>query len=182
MFLPENQFNYRGAHCTPFCHTCCGKLDPSSGYSYTAQSDSMLGRWIARPPIQCRSCPCRWALLCQLASWFNAYCLVRTVSNSLEALASVAALYHLWCYRAAPGAAAAKRQLRIAVAAAAAGVVIRPPSLLFWLLPGVWRHCHLPAGLQSIRGSSFAAACTSVVHTPAQNGVVASPAVRMATQ
>jgi hypothetical protein len=73
----------------------------------------------------------------QLASWFNAYCLVRTVSNSLEALAAAAALYHLRSYQEAPDAAAARQHVSIAAAAAALGVVIRPTSLLFWLLPGM---------------------------------------------
>ncbi|KAL4458160.1 hypothetical protein ABPG75_013025 [Micractinium tetrahymenae] len=36
----------------------------------------------------------RWALACQLASWFNAYCLGRTYSNSLEAALAAAGTYH----------------------------------------------------------------------------------------
>ena len=39
----------------------------------------------------------RWALLCQLASWFNGYCLVRTYSNSFEALCTVAGVYYWLC-------------------------------------------------------------------------------------
>lgn len=82
-------------------------------------------------------CSCRWTLVAQLASWFNAYCLVRTVSSSLEALATVAALYHLRVFREAADAVAARRHIHIAATAAALGVVIRPSSLLFWLLPGM---------------------------------------------
>lgn len=37
---------------------------------------------------------CRWTLLCQLASWFNAYCLVRTYSNSFETLCTVMGVYY----------------------------------------------------------------------------------------
>ena len=37
---------------------------------------------------------CRWALLCQLTNWFNAYCLVRTYSNSFEALATVMGVFY----------------------------------------------------------------------------------------
>ncbi|CAM9552462.1 unnamed protein product, partial [Discosporangium mesarthrocarpum] len=37
-----------------------------------------------------------WALLFQLASWFNFYCLVRPYSNSAEACLATAALY-FWC-------------------------------------------------------------------------------------
>lgn len=39
---------------------------------------------------------CRWTLLCQLTNWFNAYCLVRTYSNSFEALCTVIGV-HCWC-------------------------------------------------------------------------------------
>ena len=39
---------------------------------------------------------CRWTLLCQLTNWFNAYCLVRTYSNSFEALCTVTGV-HCWC-------------------------------------------------------------------------------------
>ena len=38
----------------------------------------------------------RWTLLCQLTNWFNAYCLVRTYSNSFEALCTVTGV-HCWC-------------------------------------------------------------------------------------
>ncbi|DBA74157.1 TPA: hypothetical protein ACH3X1_010956 [Trebouxia sp. C0004] len=38
----------------------------------------------------------RWTLLCQLINWFNAYCLVRTYSNSFEALCTVTGV-HCWC-------------------------------------------------------------------------------------
>ncbi|KAA6418323.1 MAG: Alg9-like mannosyltransferase family, partial [Trebouxia sp. A1-2] len=38
----------------------------------------------------------RWTLLCQLTNWFNAYCLVRTYSNSFEALCTVIGV-HCWC-------------------------------------------------------------------------------------
>ena len=35
----------------------------------------------------------RWTILCQLASWFNAYCLVRTYSNSLETMCTIIGVY-----------------------------------------------------------------------------------------
>lgn len=37
---------------------------------------------------------CRWTLLCQLTNWFNAYCLVRTYSNSFEALCTVMGVFY----------------------------------------------------------------------------------------
>jgi phosphatidylinositol glycan class B len=83
----------------------------------------------------------RWCLVCQLASWFNAYCLVRTYSNSLEALAAAAGAFH-WL------AAGSERQLshrtqgpikrqhqRAWIACAALSIIVRPSSALFWALP-----------------------------------------------
>ena len=37
---------------------------------------------------------CRWTLLSQLTNWFNAYCLVRTYSNSFEALCTVVGVFY----------------------------------------------------------------------------------------
>ena len=79
--------------------------------------------------------PCRSALACQLGSWFNAYCLVRTYSNSLEAVATIWAS-HLWqaSWAAVHPAQPRARALRCtALAVAAAGVVIRPSSALTWV-------------------------------------------------
>lgn len=39
-------------------------------------------------------CECRWTILCQLTSWFNSYCLVRTYSNSFETLCTVVGTYY----------------------------------------------------------------------------------------
>lgn len=89
--------------------------------------------------------------MCQLASWFNAYCLTRTYSNCLEALCVAAGTYHWLCSRgaAAPGgssrrrhggagdgtAATLRRHQRAWIAFAAASVVFRPASALFWAMP-----------------------------------------------
>lgn len=62
------------------------------GYMHPCQSLSPL-----RPPLQPEPRRChkrRSALLCQLSSWFNFYCLPRTYANSLEATLSLAAVYH----------------------------------------------------------------------------------------
>lgn len=98
-------------------------------------------------PISCPT-PSRWCLLCQLASWFNAYCLPRTYSNCLEALAVAAGTYHwLRCRgrgeatsrkrgrQAAGSPAEQRRQQRTWIAWAAASTVVRPSSALFWALP-----------------------------------------------
>ena len=80
-----------------------------------------------------KSCPSRWALACQLAAWFNAYCLVRTYSSSLEACCVAVGAYH-WLAGFQPGGAAQPRRAhqRAWVLAAAASAVVRPPSILFW--------------------------------------------------
>lgn len=111
--------------------------------------------------------PCRWCLACQLASWFNAYTLVRTYSNCLEALCIAAGAYHWLCSGARGGgsreggsgkakggsssskagrseatSAVQRRHQRTWIACAALSVVFRPASALFWLLPAglaLWR-------------------------------------------
>ncbi len=93
--------------------------------------------------------------MCQLASWFNAYTLVRTYSNCLEALCVAAGTYH-WL-RSAGGSSRGStttsgrgkanatpqhRHQRAWIACAALGVVFRPASALFWVLPAglaLWR-------------------------------------------
>lgn len=97
----------------------------------------------------------RWCLVCQLASWFNAYTLVRTYSNCLEALCVAAGTYHWLCSsgggsggssggsrsssgRSSRGKAnysAQRQHQRAWVACAALCVVFRPASALFWVLP-----------------------------------------------
>eukprot|EP00887_Chlorella_sp_A99_P001564 scaffold8.g1564.t1 len=79
----------------------------------------------------------RWPLACQLASWFNAYALVRTYSNSLEACLTAAGVYYWLRSRTRPGGCASgspgdqQRWLLLA----ALCTVFRPSSALFWLLP-----------------------------------------------
>ncbi|KAK9824054.1 hypothetical protein WJX72_007382 [[Myrmecia] bisecta] len=91
----------------------------------------------------------RWALACQVLSWFTFYCLVRTFSNSLEAILTIAALYHWRAHagcishqsgsRHHPGRhssywSGSHRKLALLLAALA--VVVRPPSFLLWLFLG----------------------------------------------
>jgi phosphatidylinositol glycan class B len=93
--------------------------------------------------------------VCQLVSWFNGYCLVRTYSNCMEALLTIAGVYYwLPCQGQVSGATSAsssersRQQGRPAggllhrpphqrawLACAALSVVFRPSSALFWTLP-----------------------------------------------
>lgn len=52
-------------------------------------------------PCSTLSLCCRWTLLCQMTNWFNAYCLVRTYSNSLEALCTVMGVFYWLTHRSA---------------------------------------------------------------------------------
>ena len=96
-----------------------------------------------------------WALLFQVLSWFNFYCLVRPYSNSMEAVLATAALFHWAPYflqrPAAAAAAAAKgakgstgggasspvspsgRGETCALLLAALCVAVRPTSAALWV-------------------------------------------------
>ena len=64
---------------------------------YTASYTSFTCGWLHTcSDAQICTDACRWTLLCQLTNWFNAYCLVRTYSNSFEALCTVIGV-HCWC-------------------------------------------------------------------------------------
>ena len=73
--------------------------------------------------------------MCQLSSWFNAFCLVRTLSNSTEATCTAVAVC-LWMESREAAKRSqllrARRLRRAAVAAAGVGAVMRPSSAAFW--------------------------------------------------
>ena len=73
--------------------------------------------------------------MCQLSSWFNAFCLVRTLSNSIEATCTAIGVC-LWMEsrKAAQRSQLlhARRLRRAAIAAAGVGAVMRPSSAAFW--------------------------------------------------
>lgn len=76
-----------------------------------------------------------------LTSWFSFYCSVRTFSNSLEEVATVAALYY-WPLKQKAGPAgpkdgsAARAGLLAALALAALACLLRPTSVLTWAYLG----------------------------------------------
>jgi len=84
----------RGKHITSAKHaspaaSLTDNIDLSQCYCQTTLTRQ------AKMTIKISTCYCcRWALLCQLTSWFNAYCLVRTYSNSFEALCTVVGVYY----------------------------------------------------------------------------------------
>ncbi|CAM9832073.1 unnamed protein product [Ectocarpus sp. 13 AM-2016] len=107
-----------------------------------------------------------WALLFQVLSWFNFYCLVRPYSNSAEAVLATAALFHwaphiLSARRKSAdgsggdsrdsGAAAVGRRDNIgtrgetrALLLAALCVAVRPTSAALWAVTGMFRLSTLP--------------------------------------
>ncbi|CAN0060025.1 unnamed protein product [Ectocarpus fasciculatus] len=112
----------------------------------------------------------RWALLFQVLSWFNFYCLVRPYSNSAEAVLATAALFH-WAphilsagrkstkgdgcggggSRDSGAAAAVGRRDSVgtrgetcALLLAALCVAVRPTSAALWAVTGMFRLSTLP--------------------------------------
>ncbi|EEY68034.1 putative GPI mannosyltransferase [Phytophthora infestans T30-4] len=87
----------------------------------------------------------KWALLCQLFSWFTFYVMVRPFSNCVETLCTTAALaYWPWKFleegadKKSDGVASVKRSNRtLALAFAALGVLFRPTNAIIWLYPGI---------------------------------------------
>ncbi|CAN0524582.1 unnamed protein product, partial [Ectocarpus sp. 12 AP-2014] len=92
-----------------------------------------------------------WALLFQVLSWFNFYCLVRPYSNSAEAVLATAALFH-WAPHIlsarrksarGDGSGGARGETR-ALLLAALCVAVRPTSAALWVVTGVFRLSTLP--------------------------------------
>ncbi len=108
---------------------------------------------------------CRWTIICQLVSWFNAYCLVRTYSTSVEASLIVLGVYLLLhdVFPPRGGAADTSSRTRSSsstsrktttgdsilasysnfrscewIIIAALCIAIRPSSALFWGATSLW--------------------------------------------
>lgn len=76
-------------------------------------------------------------IACQLLAWFNAYCLVRTYSNSCEAGLVVHALRHyFYLVQSTSRGQAWAHAWRWAVLGVVS-VVLRPPCALFWAPLGI---------------------------------------------
>ncbi|KAL8616018.1 hypothetical protein ACOMHN_014980 [Nucella lapillus] len=91
----------------------------------------------------------QWALLCQLLSWFTAYCCTRTLSNGVETTLVTAALYYFpW-----PGLTQRQGDSRRFVCLAAMSVVVRPTAAILWILMAAWhlQRCKGPALWSALR-------------------------------
>ncbi|RHY30808.1 hypothetical protein DYB32_004009 [Aphanomyces invadans] len=80
----------------------------------------------------------KYALLCQISSWFVFFALSRTFSNSIEACCTTIALsYWPWHFMVHPResgeSTTERRHLRIAVAFAALGCIFRPTNAVLWV-------------------------------------------------
>lgn len=104
-----------------------------------------------------------WTLVCQLTCWFNAYALVRTYSNSMEApICAAAILFWLRACRSTTAVAQVGWLLL-----AALGFAFRPHSGLFWVLPGVIRLLQLKSGWERCKliGLTFIIGVTTLSFT-----------------
>ncbi|OQR88481.1 GPI mannosyltransferase [Thraustotheca clavata] len=81
----------------------------------------------------------KWALYSQLTSWFSCYTLVRTYSNSIEAIITTMALsYWPWSFQVDRMKEYQYwRQICTALSLAALGVVLRPTNAVIWLFLGL---------------------------------------------
>ncbi|KAE9039008.1 GPI mannosyltransferase 3 [Phytophthora rubi] len=87
----------------------------------------------------------KWALLCQIFSWFTFYVMVRPFSNCVETLCTTAALAY-WPWKFLEDAADKKKNddvapvnrsnRTLALSFAALGVLFRPTNAIIWLYPG----------------------------------------------
>lgn len=78
----------------------------------------------------------QWALFAQLTNWFMFYCIVRTLSNSLETVLTVVSLYYWPCMRVASEKVPLVSR-KWALAAAALACAIRPTSAITWVYVGL---------------------------------------------
>ncbi|XP_049932426.1 mannosyltransferase APTG1 isoform X2 [Nymphaea colorata] len=79
-----------------------------------------------------------WALLSQLTNWFMFYCITRTLSNSLEAVLTIMAIYYwpsLKCSQSPPYELR-RTSRKVALVLAAFACAIRPTSAVIWIYLG----------------------------------------------
>lgn len=81
----------------------------------------------------------RWAIFCQLSNWFTFFCMVRTFSNCLETVLTLAALFY-WL----TGKEASNRMCvypltarQVALFLAALACTVRPTSAIVWVYVGL---------------------------------------------
>ncbi|MCO5591543.1 hypothetical protein L7F22_045529 [Adiantum nelumboides] len=81
----------------------------------------------------------QWAIFCQLCNWFTFFCMVRTFSNCLETVLTLAALYYWVVGERLPKfkcfSSFTARQVALFLAALAC--VIRPTGALVWVYVGL---------------------------------------------
>lgn len=75
---------------------------------------------------------CRIALVCQLLNWFNAYCLLRTYSSSVEACFMAHAMYKVSALLTSSRNMSNPLYHTEWIVFAALSIVFRPASALFW--------------------------------------------------
>ncbi|RDD45763.1 GPI mannosyltransferase 3 [Trichoplax sp. H2] len=77
----------------------------------------------------------RWTLCCSLISWFNFYCITRTLTNSLETIITIIGFcYWPWPWKNDKESPSCK----IALSFAAIAFIVRPTSAIIWLPLCIW--------------------------------------------
>ncbi|KAF5743857.1 GPI mannosyltransferase 3 isoform X3 [Tripterygium wilfordii] len=78
----------------------------------------------------------KWALFWQLGNWFMFFCLNCTLSNSLETVLTVVALYYWPCFTGSSHKGSSNSR-KWALALAALACAIRPTSAIIWIYVGL---------------------------------------------
>lgn len=72
------------------------------------------------------------ALLCSVVSWFNFYCVTRTVTNSTETVLNVIGMYY-WPWDTVSKQTAVNSNIHTALILAGAACLVRPTAAVMWM-------------------------------------------------
>ncbi|TPX62035.1 hypothetical protein SpCBS45565_g07106 [Spizellomyces sp. 'palustris'] len=88
----------------------------------------------------------KWALICSILSWYTFFCGIRTFSNSMESVLTVAALYY-WPWASEGNFNNIHRKhFRVSLAVASLACIVRPTNAIIWLYLGVnlvWKNTRM---------------------------------------
>ncbi|KAF2077016.1 hypothetical protein CYY_001648 [Polysphondylium violaceum] len=74
----------------------------------------------------------KWALVCQLVSWYMFVCIVRTYSNSIECVLFIVSLYYFPLYEKLPQYQKHSKP-KLSIALTAIAFLIRPTTAIMWI-------------------------------------------------
>lgn len=73
-----------------------------------------------------------WTLICYLISWFTFYCVTRTLTNSLETIVTIVALYY-WPSNRVKDSDDNNKEIIKALSFAAFSCIVRPTAAIIWI-------------------------------------------------